>query len=57
MDRSHGYKVEDPLLNPFTNKIAIKFLEFYEKFVDTISSFGVIFLSVTIEKQVNCIAL
>ena len=51
--RNLGFKEEDHQLNQFT-KNTIRISNFCGKFVYTLSSFGVIFLSVTIEKQVNC---
>jgi len=48
-----GCKEEGLQLNQFT-KNTIRISNFCGKFVYTLSSFGVIFLSVTIEKQVNC---
>lgn len=53
VDKHHGCKEEDRQLN-LSTKIAIKILNFCWKIVYTISSFSVIFLSVTIEKQVKC---
>ncbi|MDE1862462.1 MAG: hypothetical protein KGI33_06080 [Thaumarchaeota archaeon] len=51
-DRRHGFKQDGRRPSRFTKK-SIRFQGFCKKIVDTISSFGVIFLSVTIEKQVK----